>query len=313
MTAPLLSFDSSGFQFAWDSTTISAFSRCPRYYQLSYLEGWRSPFGSAHLIFGGIYAAALEHYFKHLTAGATPEEALRQVVHDALIESWNHERDEAGERIPETGGPWESDHSSKTRETLIRSIVWYFDHFASDPAPTVILSSGAPAVEYSFSLELNSDLLYCGHIDRLVTYAGGTYVMDQKTTGSTLTSRYFDQFTPDVQMSGYTWAGKIIFNLPVSGVIIDAAQIAVGFTRFERGFVHRSAASLDEWHYNTLQVIEEARIAHESQTYRMNQTACGNYGGCPFRKVCSRHPEHRPNILQSEFVRAERWDPLKKR
>jgi hypothetical protein len=317
MTEPLLSFTPKGFQFAWDATSISAFEKCPRYYQLRHLEGWQPQNKSEHLIFGGVYASALEHFAKKLAAGMDREQATREVVHEAMIATWTHEREtlEDGTTVPVpgTGTPWESFNSAKTRETLIRSIVWYLAHFENDPAETLILSDGTPAAELSFSLPFGDQYLYCGHMDKIVTYAGNIYVQDQKTSGNAITGHFFDNFTPDVQMSGYAWAGNIMFALPISGVMIDAAQIAVGFTRFARGFVSRPPALLDEWYENTMWTIEQAKVAHETGIYRMNRQSCGNYGGCDFRRVCSRHPEHRNAVLNTDFTRAPRWDPLQRR
>lgn len=615
--AQLLSFTPDNFQFAWDATSVSAFEKCPRYYYYAHIEGWRPKNKSEHLTFGGHYASALERYAKLRAQNYSHDEALRVVVARALHDTWVYELDDEGNPLPGTGTPWESTHNTKTRETLIRSIVWYLEHFLDDPAETVILSDGSAAVEHSFSLPLNEDYLYCGHIDKLVTYSGGTYVMDQKaqplssrvltpsgwttigelsvgdliatrsgefvsvsalhpkgvtkayrvffndgsfvecaedhlwdvatqfestfttrpmtellhkkphvkyhvplcepiqhpevdlplhpyllgvllgdgylngssiqlsttkdwlvekvrsllpegdrmkkasqfnnswtisggatlaaikklnlrgslaynkfvpspylfasvaqrkallqglldtdgswngksrifdstslklveavvalvrslggtaryrdrrdtayrvsirlpylptgvgkryittieriadtetmcisvdhpsglyitdnytvthnTTGNTITAYFFDQFNPDVQMGGYTWAGKQIFGLPVSGVLIDAAQIAVGFTRFARGFVHYPEALLAEWYETTLTTIEEAKRSHESNNYPMRRSSCGNYGGCAFRRVCSRHPQHRETILHTDFQRSPRWDPLQRR
>jgi hypothetical protein len=309
----LKSFTPEGFQYAWDATSVSAFEKCPRYYQLRYLEGWQPNLISSHLTFGGVYASALEHFHKHIALGLNPEEATRRVVKDAMIATWTYDLDETGNSLPDTGKPWDSLHNSKTRDTLIRSIVWYLDHFSADPTELVILSDGTPAVEYSFSIPMERDIIYCGHIDRLVKYSGGTYVMDQKTSGATITTHYFKQFNPDVQMGGYTWAGQIIFGMPVSGVIIDAAQIAVGFTRFERGFIQYPKTLLAEWYENTMLTIESARAAHAANHYRQNRASCGNYGGCEFRDICSRSPEHRPNLLTASFKRGKRWDPLTRR
>ena len=309
----LKSFNDAGFQFAWDATSISAFEKCPRYYQLRHLEGWQPRRKSEHLSFGGWYASALETHQKLLASGVEPEQALLQIVRDAMISTWEHERDESGARIPGTGAAWVSLHAAKTRETLIRSIVWYVDNFADDPTSIVILADGKPATEHSFSIPLTDAYVYCGHLDRVVEYAGGKYIMDQKTSGSTITQMFFDGFKPDIQMAGYTWAGKQIFNMPVSGVIIDAAQIAVGFTRFVRGFIPYPEPLLNEWYETTLATIEEAKRSHESNHYAMRRTSCSNYGGCDFRKVCSRIPQHRPAVLNAEFTREKRWDPLERR
>lgn len=328
------SFDSSGVQFAWDSTSITLAETCLRKYQYKMIEGWQHPEKSVHLLFGGYYATALEHYYKHIALGATSDEALELVVEEALIATWNYpcETCQGSGKIDfdhtEQGGtskclncdgptpaygPWLSNHNAKTRENLIRTIVWYVDQFENESIEVFKLSDGKPAVEYSFTLPVDDGLMFSGHLDRLVTYAGDQYVMDQKTTGSTISASYFDGFSPDVQMSMYTFAGQIIFNIPVKGVIIDAAQIAVGFTKFERGFTFRSNTQLEEWYETSMYTIRRAIAATKENFFPMDRTACGNYGGCEFRKVCARSPQVRDNFLRADFVKGETWDPLTRR
>lgn len=301
--AELLSFDSSGFQYAWDSTSLSTFAACPRKYFYSNLQGWTSELRSVHLIFGGHYATALEHFHKHRAAGVSYDDALRMVVREALVATWDAER----------GAPQDWMHNTKTRDTLIRSIVWYLEHYKDDPMQTVILSDGRAAVEYSFSVDLSDEYVYCGHIDRLVTYGDAIMVQDQKTTGSSITPRFFENFSPDYQMTGYTWAGQIIFNMPVKGVVIDAAYVAVGFTDFARQPITRSERQLEEFRLEALHYIGLAKQCHESGYYPMNRTACGNYGGCEFRRVCSAVPGIRENLLNGNFKKRDRWDPIKRR
>lgn len=305
-TLPDPKFRPDGTQYRWSANSISAAETCLRKYKYTQLDGWRHKNKSVHLIFGGIYAAALEQYYKHTFAGVPPDEALANVVRAALLETWSHERDESNTRIPDTGEPWDSMHAAKSRETLIRSIIWYFDHFANDTTTTVELADGSPAVEYEFSLPMEGDIILYGKLDQLVTYGDDRYVMDQKTSGQTVTARYFEAYTPDIQMSSYTWAGQIAFNLPIKGVILDVAQIAVGFTRFERGFIHRTQSQLDEWYESSAYTIERATQATVDNYFPMNRTSCGNYGGCEFRSICSRMPKHRQALLEVNFSRTER-------
>ena len=313
MTHPL-AFDESGVQFAWDATSIKIAEECLYKYKLKMLEGWTPFRTSVHLIFGSHYATALENYHKKVAAGADSHEATLDIVHEALIATWEHELDEEGAPIEGTGSPWASDHNAKTRENLIRTIVWYLDQFGEDDScATVQLSNGKPAVELSFRFEVDNGIMFSGHLDRLVDYSGHTYVQDQKTTGSTITPRYFEQWNPDTQMSMYSFAGQAIFDLPVKGVMIDAAQIAVGFTRFERGFTFRDATQLDEWYDNAMYHIEAARRATNEQHFPMNTSSCNNFGGCQFRNICSRSPAVRENFLRGDFEQGERWDPLKVR
>jgi len=306
-------FDDSGAQYAWDSTSIKLAETCLRKYQYKMIDRWQPARKSVHLLFGGWYATALEDFHKAIAAGVDYEHAVCDVVHDALLATWEHETDEHGDPIPETGQAWASDHNTKTRENLIRTIVWYLDQFKDDPCATVILSDGSAAVEHSFKLPVDDDIILCGHLDRLVDYSGKLYVQDQKTTGSTISARFFEGFNPDTQMSLYTFAGKAIFNLPVKGVMIDGAQIAVGFTRFERGFTFRDDGQLAEWYDNAMHTIELGRTAVHNNYFPMNPSSCGNYGGCEFRFICARSPSVRPNFLAGEFTQGVQWNPLKER
>lgn len=307
------SFTTGGIQFAWDSTSIKLAEECLRKYYYKMIAGWQPETLSVHLRFGQHYATALEHFHKRRALGEDHETALLGVVEEALVDTWDHERDAEDNRIADTGAAWVSDHNSKTRENLIRTIVWYLDQFAEDVTSTIILSDGRPAVEYSFRLPIDNGIIFSGHIDRFVEYAHSPYVQDQKTTGTTITPRYFEGFSPDTQMSMYTFAGKIIYNIPVKGVMIDAAQIAVGFSRFERGFAFRTEDQLDEWYDNSMYHIENAQRATKENYFPMNRSSCGNYGGCEFRDICSRSPSVREQFLKAKFIQGPTWDPMKSR
>jgi hypothetical protein len=330
------SFDASGVQFAWDSTSIKLAETCLRKYQYKMILGWQPERKSVHLLFGGWYASALESYHKYVADGMSQDEALAEVVSEALTETWVFPdcpncggtgteelphydttitmtcQDCNGEgKLMEGGEPWQSDHNTKTRENLIRTIIWYVDQFGEDDScSTVVLSNGKPAVEHSFRLEADNDIILSGHLDRLVEYGGQPYIQDQKTTQSTISSRYFDSYNPDTQMSLYTFAGKAIFNLPIKGIMIDAAQIAVGFTRFERGFSFRTEDQLNEWYDNSMYHIERARQATRDNYFPLNPSSCNNYGGCEFRHICSKAPSIREQFLKGDFVKGKRWDPL---
>lgn len=314
-------------QFAWDSTSLGWLKECPRKYQYSMLEGYRTKHTSVHLDFGGWYHKGLETYDRLVAEGKTHDEAQDEMVGQAMEWTWDREH----------GRAWSTDHNLKTRETLIRSLVWYTEQFGkNDPATTVILTNGRPAVELSFKLELDrgpsqqpkvksepdnvlpggimtalpqQPYILCGHMDRVVDYLGGTYIMDRKTSTVTIGSVYFDQYDPDNQMSLYTLAGRIIYDLPVKGVIIDAAQIAVGFTRFSRGFTHRTEAQLNEWLTDAYYWFGLAEEFATKGYWPMNDKSCHKYGGCPFRKVCNKSPEVRDKFLENDF-RKEEWNPL---
>lgn len=309
----LKSFTPEGVQFGWDQTSIGLAEECLKKYQYRMLEGWRPRGISVHLFFGGVYASALEHFHKHRAGGMDHDDALIVVVREALTATWLYEVDSDLQPIPGTGAAWQSDHNTKTRENLIRTIVWYFEHFKEDSCKTVILSDGAAAAEHSFQMPVDNGIVFSGHLDRLVEYSNKIYVQDQKTTGSTISAQYFRQFKPNTQTGMYSFAGRGIFKLPVKGVMIDGAQIAVGFTRFERGFVFYDNAELDEWYDDAMYVIETAIAATKAGHFPRNRSACHKFAGCEFREVCSKSPHVREQFLKADFEKGQRWDPLEAR
>lgn len=307
-------------QFAWDSTSLGWLKECPRKYQYSMIEQWRSRGNSVHLDFGLWYHDALESYDKWRAEGMDHEDALNETVRKCLELTWIPEHEVVGGMgvvcHVEPGKPWDAGHPAKTRETLVRSVVWYLEQFGDhDAAKTVILANGKPAVELSFKLEMDfgplpsQPYILCGHLDRVVEFTGGFYVMDRKTSTSTISSAYFDQYEPDNQMDIYSFAAKVIYQTPVRGVIIDAVQIAVGFSRFSRGFTFRTEAQVEE-SINDMKVW--FALAEQYATaghWPMNTKSCHHYGGCVFRRVCSKSPEVRQKFLETDFTKKE-WNPL---
>lgn len=318
---PGLFFKGTSLQTSWDNTSISLMQACPRKYQLTILQGWRKKDESVHLRFGGDFASSMEIYAHARAAGADHEEALDATVAAALELTWDRPKDEHGKKILEegNGAPWTPDNSpKKNRETLIRTVIWYFEEYKDDPAKTIILPNGRPATEVSFKLESGitapdgSEYLLTGHLDKGVTFADDPFVMDQKTTGGGLGSYFFSQFDLSGQMSQYTFAAKILWNIPVKGVIIDAAALLVGSTTFGRSITMRSAGQLEEWHANVAQWLTLAEGFADRGHYPMNFESCGNYGGCVFKNICNKDPAVREKFLETDFEKRF-WNPLEAR
>ncbi|HEX4500600.1 MAG TPA: PD-(D/E)XK nuclease family protein [Scandinavium sp.] len=294
-TAAVSPYDGN-IQFAWDSTSLGWLKDCPRKYFYHQIEGWRAKSENVALTFGQFYHQALELWDRLLIDGVDKTHALREVIGITLVNSYG----------------WNSDDTKRNRETLIRSIVWYLDEFATDPLKTVTLENGKPAVELSFRMELDwgppggPPYLLCGHLDRIVEFGGGQYVTDRKTTSHTIGSDYFGRFDLDNQMSLYTIAANVVFHTPVKGIIIDGAQIAVGFTRFARGMTYRTPAQTQEWLNDLIFWLRQAETYAAANYWPMNERSCML---CSFKRVCSQDPSVRQMFLESDFERRP-WNPL---
>ncbi len=130
-------------------------------------------------------------------------------------------------------------------------------------------------------------------------------------------SPYFANYSPDTQVSLYSLAGRVAFNQPVVGVIITGIQLGGTFCRSSRGLVLRTPGYLDEWIKETVGWIALAdhyaeREQAEKPSWPQNDKACGLFGGCMFRDVCSKDPSVRPAFLEGDFTK-QIWDPTQSR
>jgi len=308
----------TSIQYAWDSTSLGYLKTCPRMYQYIMIEGWGSRDESIHLRFGIEYHTALQDYAVARARGTAHEDALHETIRllHGRVFDWLPDRNSRAGKY-------------KNRETIVGLVIDYLDHFVDDPAETFILEDGRPAVELSFRFELDwgpqyenqgkvmQPYLLSGHLDRVVNFADSLYVMDRKTSLSTLSSYYFNQWSPSNQMTLYTLAGKIMLNSPIKGVIIDAAQVLLEKPNsFQRGFTYRTDDQLDEWLVDLRYWLHNAETYATNGYWPQNDTSCDKFGGCKFREVCSRSPQVREQYLKATFDKLEpdeRWNPLRSR
>lgn len=303
-------FTSSGIQLGWDSVSLTAAKKCPRYYLYSILLGYTPKAESPHLKFGILFHAALERLDHVKVTRPLTDADLAQTLRRAMEDAGS--RDEEG-----NFKPWSSEHDKKNLESLVRAIIWYFDEYRNDAYSVIQLASGAAAVELSFRFDIGlkhagESLLYCGHLDSLGTYAGNVYGLDRKSTGGALTQSFFSGFNPSVQITGYNIASKLVYNTASKGVIIDAMQVGAGFVRFGRSIVSVTEGQMEEWLVGTTYTMQESMKWLDQKFWPMNESACNMYLGCTFRDICSKDPAVREMFLNANFV-TRVWDPLEPR
>lgn len=300
-----------GLQLAVDSTSLTEFKRCARRYYYMIVLGYQSKHESVDLAFGILAHSTRERYDHLRAAQRGHEDALEEAIAWLLKATWKRE----------LGRPWLSGDPVKNRLTLVRTMVWYLDKFENDPLRTVILADGRPAVELAYAFDpgfepasTGEKFLLCGHLDRLAQLgdAEDAYVVDLKSTKHSLDARYFSHFTPHTQFSGYIVASKVVFHLPVVGLIVDAAQVLVSGSRFERALITRSEEQNEEFLRGTSQWLRLMDEYARTGEWPMNESSCGMYGGCQFRDVCAKSPGARQVWLDAGF-RKRSWDPLARR
>ena len=273
-------------QLEWSASSYSTLLQCPRRYQLQTLEGWHSPGDRINLDFGSAYHEALAAYDTALHAGATFDDAVDCAVKIALC------------------FPLPLFDNIRNRFTLVRSVVWYTEQFHNDPLPTSALDSG-PGIEVYFTLDTGikastgEEFKFRGYLDKIVERDGRRAILERKTTGKTLGEAYFNGFSPDNQVTLYSVGGVSLLEGETVEVIIEACQVAVGFSRYERHSVFRKREYLDEFLGEMKYWLAQAEVFATLNMWPKNETACRI---CPFARVCSKSPHTRKMWLEAEFV-----------
>jgi hypothetical protein len=289
-------------QIAWDSTSLKDFQTCPYLYKLHIIDGWVPRRRPPALHFGIAYHRGIEVYERAKADGLDFNGAVIKAIR-AAAEAW---------------GDFASDDKRRTLYTLIRGLIWYADKWIEDPAETIILPSGKPAVELSFQVPLpwqapdGTQYLMCGHIDRLVKLGDDIRVSDAKTTVQTLSSSYFRRYDLDTQMDVYDFFGRVIFPEGIAGILIDGMQTAVTFSRYERWFSDRKPGQREEWFTQLEYWLSLAELFAQRDAWPQNKTSCSKYGGCRYCEVCEKEPAVRHVVLESDFM-IETWNPLEPR
>lgn len=295
-------------QIYMDSSSLTDFKVCPRKYYYSIVMGRQPNAESIHLTFGILLHKSIELYHK---ARATQPHytALRESVKWAMEATWDKNINK----------PWDSDDRYKNRFTLVRTLVWYLDKYEHDIVTTATLKNGKIAVEVPFTIDsgytsrTGEDFRLCGTLDRIVLFKDKYYVMDVKTTKSTIGPYYFKKYSPDNQVTIYSLAGSAIFHEPIDGIVIDACQVAIEKSAFEREFIDRSEDQIAEWQEELGYWLMNLDQCAETNKWPKNDSACDRYGGCPFRPVCSQsNPAAAYRVLEGAF-RERTWDPHKNR
>lgn len=297
-----------------DSTIMATLRSCPMKLRRTYLEHWKPKYESVHLVAGGAFAAGLEVarrcYYEGgegTIGGETlqiePGDAERAVAAGlfALIQHY-------GDFEPPEG-------SAKTLDRMCGAFEFYFDRYplGQDGTSPLLLPNGKRAIEFSFALPLpfnhpvtGNPVLYTGRADMVCEFAGGIYVVDDKTTSS-LGPSWAKQWEMRSQFTGYNWACRE-YGIETAGSMVSGVSILKTRYDTQRHVTYRSPYEIDRWLEQTVRDLERLQRMFESGWFDYAlDGACAEYGGCGFLNVCkSPSPE---DWLPTYFAKKV-WDPL---
>lgn len=292
------------FPPAVDSTLLAAFRACPQKFFRQYVEHWKPQTESVHLVAGGAFASGIEAARRaFFEEGASKEEAEQL----GLQELWKKY------------GDFECPaDSAKSLERTSGALEFYFENYplGEDSCLPITLANGKRGIEYSFAHplpilhpETGEPLLYTGRADMIADFAGGVYVVDEKTTSS-LGASWGKQWEMRSQFTGYCWACREE-GIKADGVLVRGVSILKTKYDTQQILTTRTSEEIDRWYSQTLRDIHRMLKCWEEGYWDYNlDHSCADYGGCGLTQVC-KSPD--PESWLPMYFEKRVWDPLARR
>jgi len=294
-------------------SALAALRKCPKCYQLRYLDQLVPIETPRALSFGRVFHEVLEHHYRGLSA-----DALRDRI-DAAFPDRIADGDQRQQ--------WHVMHAILTG---------YLSRYSQEPFHPVYL-------EYQFDQPLVNPQTNCpsrtfrlqGKVDGIVQMHGAWWVLEHKTT-STLTGDYIERLPLDTQISMYVLAVEAALDLKVAGVLYNvvvkkrlvqargesdveyAERVAASKTgkikrkeaesdeayrdRLEEAYLneplfHREEVLLDRAHLDlvrreTWADARRARTLELAGFFPRNTGSCHSPYPCQFARLCQAHEAH---------------------
>lgn len=289
------------FPHTIDSTMLATFRSCPQKFFRQYIEHWKPKAESVHLVAGGAFAKGIEvarkAFFEEGASALTAQSAGLK----ALIEAYDD-----FECPPD---------SAKSLHRTAGALEFYFEQypFDQDGMDPVTFPDGRRGIEFSFAEPLpfhhpvtGDPILYTGRSDMVANFAGGIYVVDEKTTSS-LGASWPRQWEMRAQFTGYLWALRRIGVEPAGAIVRGVSILKTKYDTMQ-AITYRSPYELERWEEQTCRDLARMQRMWEEGwwDYALDH-ACAEYGGCSMTQVCkSSDPE---TWLPSYFEKRV-WSPL---
>jgi hypothetical protein len=268
---------------------------------LTYVLHYKPKAESVHLHAGGVFASGLEEVRRSFfERGCSSEESIANGV-GTVLKLYGYFEPPYG--------------SAKSWERVAGALVYYFDEFplAGGTMPPYRFPNGDFGIEYSFAEPLpirhpqtGVPILYTGRSDQIVSWAGGVYIEDDKTT-SQLGTTWAQQYEHRSQFTGYCWAAQRA-GIDAVGVVVRGIAIRKTGYDSQEIVTYRAPWEIDRWFEQTCRDIQRMIKCWEENHWDYNlDHACTEFGGCTFAGQVCKSPE--PQGWLDTHYTQKVWDP----
>jgi hypothetical protein len=289
------------FPPAIDSTLLGSFRTCPQKAFRTYVQHYKPQSESVHLIAGGAFAAGLE------------------VARRSFFEEGNSQTTSVAKGLQKLllhyGDFQCPSESAKSPERMAGALEYYFANYplGGDGMVPIKSPSGDLGIEFSFAEPLpilhpqtGLPLLYTGRADMISDFAGGIFVVDDKTTSS-LGASWSRQWELRSQFTGYVWACRQSGMLPAGAIVrgvsilktkYDTQQVIIYFPEWE----------VNRWYGQLLRDVNRMIECWKEGYWDFSlDHGCAEYGGCSLQRICK---SENPEPWLEAYFEQRVWDPL---
>jgi len=287
-----------------DSSMRGTLASCQTAFRYSYVENLAVREESVHLVAGGAFAKGLEIARKKFyNENCSAAEAVEAGAYAAM------------EAYGDFQPPEHGSGANKTLVNVVKAIGFYFQQWPmqSDHIQPWRNSDGTACVEFSATLPLDvlhpvtgNPILYCGRLDMLGSYNNLCFAVDEKTT-SQLGASWLNNWNLRSQQTGYVWMARE-YGYPTAGAIIRGISFLKNSFGHAEVIQYRPEWQIVRWKQQLEKDVRRAIEAWKNDDWDLSlDTACTNYGGCQFQKLCV---SPNPELWYGEYA-TRTWSPIK--
>lgn len=247
----------------YSNSQVSMYESCNRKHLFSYILGLKGDSIAPAPTFGKAWHRAMDVVWNDLCSDGTtnvisngdPGTLVRRAF-DAWQEEWTSE---GFPGILDITPDQEEELKARTPFTALGMVEEYIPIRREFLEDIELISVEQP---FLVPLSQDEDLWYCGVLDKVIKYKGRVYIVDHKTTSAYkvkggFKASFTESFSPDTQIDGYAYAGRMLWGDKFKGIFVDGALVHKNVhDKYCLLPIERQTAQIDSWLWETLDKIQ---------------------------------------------------------
>lgn len=233
----------------YDNTQVSEHRNCGRKFYFAHVRHWKPQRLEPALAFGSGWHAGQDVIWQSLSDDPRADSIeVARAATSAFIEHYRDEHEFDWDTATD------DDYERYEPRTPTTAASMFFNYV--EARRQFITSSKLLSVERPFLVPLepgDSNLMYCGKMDKVVEREDGICVVEHKTTSfyqkaGGFKSEFLDSFSPNSQIDGYSYVASLVYGKRFRRVFVDGALVHKAVhDKFCLVPVDRNTEQLEQW------------------------------------------------------------------